>query len=111
MINTSNGLLKISDELTVFPGYSFEQFKHTKFYKNQDGIKIIYLDTQQSIDNRKFIVSLFFRNGKIYIVSLICCEQEYSEKNEKERKLLHDEILHKLGIDSNSRMGKNFIRI
>ena len=40
MINTSNGLLKISDELTVFPGYSFEQFKHTKFYKNQDGIKI-----------------------------------------------------------------------
>ncbi len=103
MINTSNGLLKISDELTVFPGYSFEQFKHTKFYKNQDGIKIIYLDTQQSIDNRKFIVSLFFRNGKIYIVSLICCEQEYSEKNEKERKLLHDEILHKLGIDSNSR--------
>ena len=53
MINTSNGLLKISDELTVFPGYS--------------------------------------------------CEQEYSEKNEKERKLLHDEILHKLGIDSNSR--------
>ena len=38
MINTSNGLLKISDELTVFPGYSFEQFKHTKFYKNQDGI-------------------------------------------------------------------------
>ena len=95
MINTSNGLLKISDELTVFPGYSFEQFKHTKFYKNQDGIKIIYLDTQQSIDNRKFIVSLFFRNGKIYIVSLICCEQE--------RKLLHDEILHKLGIDSNSR--------
>ena len=36
-------------------------------------------------------------------MSLICCEQEYSEKNEKERKLLHDEILHKLGIDSNSR--------
>lgn len=65
MLDISKGFLTISDELTIFPGFSFEQFKHTKFYKNQDGVRIIYLDEQQIIDNRKYIVSLFFRNGKI----------------------------------------------
>lgn len=34
MLDINNGLLKISDEITIFSGFSFEQFKHTKFYKN-----------------------------------------------------------------------------
>lgn len=85
--------------MTIFSGFSFEQFKHTKFYNNQDELRIIYLDAQQIIDNRKYIVSLFFRNGKIYMVSLICCDKEFSEKEEKKRKILHDEILNKLGIN------------
>ena len=46
MLDIRNGFLKISDELTIFPGFSFEQFKHTRFYKNQDGVRIIYLDEQ-----------------------------------------------------------------
>ena len=37
MIDINNGFIEISDELTIFPGYSFEQFKNTKFYNNQDG--------------------------------------------------------------------------
>ncbi len=93
-----NGFILISNELTIYPGFSFEQFKHTKFYKSQDGIKIIYLDGQQIIDDRKYIVSLFFRNGKIYMVSLICCDKEFSENDEKKRKILHDEILNESGI-------------
>ena len=64
MLDICNGFLKISDELTIFPGFSFGQFKHTRFYKNQDRVKIIYLDEQQIIDNKKYIVSLFFRNGE-----------------------------------------------
>lgn len=99
MLDICNGFLKISDELTIFPGFSFEQFKHTRFYKNQDGVKIIYLDEQQIIDNKKYIVSLFFRNGKIYMVSLICCDKEFSEKDEDKRKILHDDILNELGIN------------
>lgn len=98
MLDINNGFLPISDELTTFPGFSFEQFKHTRFYKNQDGLRIIYLDEQQIIDNRKYIVSLFFRNGKIYMVSLICCDKEFSEKDENKRKILHDNILNELGI-------------
>lgn len=105
MLDIRNGLLKISDELTIFPGFSFEQFKHTRFYKNQDGVRIIYLDEQQIIDNKKYIVSLFFRNGKIYMVSLICCDKEFSEKDEDKRKILHDNILNELGINQQMEYG------
>lgn len=87
MLDIYNGFFKISDELTIFPGFTFEQFKHTKFYKNQDELRIIYLDEQQIINNKKYIVSLFFRNGKIYMVSLICCDKEFSEKDEAKRKI------------------------
>ncbi len=99
MLDTSNGFFEISDELTIFPGFSFEQFKHTRCYKNQDGVRIIYLDEQQMIDNRKYIVGLFFRNEKIYMVSLICCDKEFSEKDEDKRKILHDDILNELSIN------------
>lgn len=99
MLDINNGFFTISDELTIFPSFSFEQFKHTRFYENQDEVKIIYLDQQQIIDNRKYIVSLFFRNGKIYMVSLICCDKEFSEKDEDKRKMLHDDIIHELGIN------------
>lgn len=99
MLDISKGFLTISDELTIFPGFSFGQFKHTRFYKNQDGLRIIYLDEQQIIDNRKYIVSLFFRNGKIYMVSLICCDKGFSEKDEVKRKKFHNDILKELGIN------------
>ncbi len=103
MDDICDGLISISDKLTIYPDFSFEQFKHTKFYNNQDGIKIIYLDEEQIIDDRKYIVSLFFRNRKIYMVSLICCDQEFSENDEKKRKILHDNILNELGIRSKER--------
>jgi len=103
MDSIRDGFISISDKLTVYPGFSFEQFKHTKFYKNQDGIKIIDLDGQQIIDNRKYHVSLFFRYGKIYMVSLICCDREFSENDEKGRKVLHDDILNELGIGTQER--------
>ena len=92
------GLVRISEDLTISPGYSFEEFKGTKFYKKQDGIKIIYLDEQQTIEKHQYIVSLFFRTGKIYMVSLICCDKDYSESDEYKRKALHDNILKELGI-------------
>ena len=100
MIDNSNGNIKISNELTIFPGFSFEQFKHTKFYDNQDGVRIIYLKEHQIIEGREYIVSLFFRDKKIYMVSLICCDEEFSENNEEKRKELHDTILNESGLNS-----------
>lgn len=98
MIDLSNGTVKIAEGLSVYPNYLFEEFKKTSFYKKQDGIRIIYLDGQQIIDGKNYIVSMFFRNEKIYILSLICCDAEYSEKDEKKRKELHDKILKQYGV-------------
>jgi len=108
MKNINDGYIIISDELTIYPNFTFEQFKNTKLYKKQDGIKIIYLDDKQIIGNRKYIVSLFFRYGKIYMISLICCDEEFSEIDEKKRKMLHDNILKECGIENGSeyRWGK-----
>lgn len=102
-MDISNGIIKIDNELVIKPNYTFEQFKKTKFYNNQDGIRIIYLDELQIIENRKYIVSLFFRNENIYMLSLICCEQEYSEDEECKRKDLHDIVLHEFGLLGNSK--------
>ena len=49
MLDLSNGFFKISEELTIFPSFSFEQFKHTRFYKKYYVMRIIYLDEQQII--------------------------------------------------------------
>lgn len=98
-----NGIINIDNELVVKPNFTFEQFKKTRFYNNQDGIRIIYLDGPQIIESRGYIVSLFFRNDKIYMVSLICCDQEYAETDECKRKDFHDKILHEFGLLENSK--------
>lgn len=99
MIDIKNGLIKINEQLEISLGYTFEQFKKTKYYKEQDGIRIIYLEEPQNIEGKKFIVSLFFRDSVIYLVSLIYCEKELSESDESQRKKIHDEILIQKGID------------
>ena len=58
------------------------------------------MNEHQIINGRNYIVSLFFRDRKIYMVSLICCDKEFSEQDEKIRKELHDTILSELGLNS-----------
>lgn len=43
-MDISKGIVEIDNELVVKPNFTFEQFKETKYYTNQDGIRIIYLD-------------------------------------------------------------------
>ena len=93
-----DGVIVISGGLTIYPGFSFDQFKRTKFYKNQDGVRIIYLDERQMIDNRAYLISLIFRHGRLYMLSLICCDKEFSEIDEPKRKILHDHILREFKI-------------
>ncbi len=92
-----NGIIKVGDE-SFCPGYSFEMFRHSSFYKSQDGIRIIYLEGVKQIDGRNFIISLFFRDYIIYMISLICCDEDFSPLTEKERKKLHDNILSQYHI-------------
>lgn len=102
-MNISKGIIKFANDLIISPNFTFEHFKETNFYKNQDGIRIIYLDGMQVIENRRYLVSIFFRNGKIYMLSLICCDEEYSEKDESKRKELHDKVLQEFGISGNGK--------
>jgi len=98
MIDLKNGRIRIADDLIIYPNYTFDLFKKSSFYTNQDGVRIIILEKQQVIDGNKYMAMLFFRNNIIYMLSLVCCEEQYSEENEKERKKLHDRILEKYGV-------------
>lgn len=44
MIDITSGELFINNQLIFRPLYRFEEFKSTSYYKNQDGIKVIYLE-------------------------------------------------------------------
>lgn len=94
MINKLTGEIRINEKLIFFPGFSFEDFKKTPFYNNnQDGIRAIYLDDKQMISGKEFYVSFFFKDGIIYAIILIYAEISITEEHEMERKKFHDEIL------------------
>lgn len=100
MIDIKTGVVIISDKLKVSPEFDYEDFKKTSYFKGQDSVRIIYLDEKQMINEHTYIVSLFFRKEKIYMVSLINCDEDISEHEEKKRKEKHDEILCQEGIVS-----------
>ena len=101
-MDITGGVLKIDEDLVITPGYTFESFKRTRHYKDQNEISMIYLDEMHTIDGRKYKVSLYFRNGNIYMLSLICCDEEFSFEDEPKRKELHDKILKELGLQENN---------
>ena len=74
MIDVTNGEVSTREGLVIGPNYSFDKFKTTKFYNGQDGVRIIYM------------------------VSLICCDEKFSESNERDRKKIHDKILTEMGL-------------
>ena len=82
--------LRFKDNIT---NLTFLEFKKTSFYDNQNPNKIIYLVEPQIIDDKKYIVSLFFRDGKIYSFSLLNIDFDFTVETEKERKQIHDKIL------------------
>jgi hypothetical protein len=93
-----DGIISLNNNVIISPGYRFEDFKKTLYYKGQDGLRIIYLDSRVIIDKHEYIISLFFRNNVLYLLSLICCDIEFSIERESERKKIHDEILQKYNI-------------
>ncbi len=43
-INLNNGTLDLGDNLVLKPNFSFDDFKKTTFYSNQDSVRMFYLD-------------------------------------------------------------------
>ena len=93
MIDLQTGNIMIYPDLILHSNLTFLEFKKTSFYVNQNPNKIIYLVEPQIIDGKKYIVSLFFRDGKIYSFSLLNIDFDFTVETEKERKQIHDKIL------------------
>ena len=60
-MNWKDGKFIIDGE-EFYPGYTFEDFKKTHFYNNQDGIRIIKLENMVYIEEHKYIVTIMFWN-------------------------------------------------
>ncbi|MCD7835588.1 MAG: hypothetical protein LUG83_02815 [Lachnospiraceae bacterium] len=101
MMNLRSGIIEINGE-KFSPGYTFEDFKNSGFYNGQDGVRIIRLKETVRITENNYIVSLFFRNGILYMLSLICTDVDFQFSEEIKRKQLHDGILEKNGLDTES---------
>ena len=93
------GVLSLSDDLVITSGYTFDQFRSTRYYERQNPERVFWLDEKFMFQGHSFMVSLFFRSGVIYMLSLLCCDLEFGMEEEKKRKELHDEILQSWGIE------------
>lgn len=105
MIDIKSGVLKIGKDLILSPKFTYKDFMKTPYFKGQDGVSMIYLEDKESIDDKLYIISLFFQKQKLYMVSLINCDDDIVAKEELKRKKIHDEILRKYGIES----GKEYV--
>ena len=96
MNNISKGIISLSDDLVITSGYTFDQFQSTRYYKGQNPERAFWLEEKFML---QVMAGLFFRNGVIYMLSLLCCDLEFGMEEEKKRKELHDEILQSWGIE------------
>ncbi len=104
MINKITGEIIISEHLKFSPMMTFEDFKKSPLYDNQEDFRVIQLRDRQYIDGNEYYVSFFFRDGMIYAITLIYANMTISEENEMERKKIHDKIL----IANNIESGKEY---
>ena len=86
----NKGVISFSDDLVITSGYTFEQFRNTRYYKGQNPERVFWLDEKFMFQGHSFMVGLFFRSGVIYMLSLLCCDMEFGMEEEKKRKELHD---------------------
>ena len=94
---TTTGKITIGG-VEFYPGFTFEDFKKTPFYTNQDGIRIIRLNDAMKIDSHKYIVNLFFRDYKLYMISLVSIDIDIPFEEEEKRAELHRQILEEYGL-------------
>ena len=105
MNNISKGIISLSDDLVITSGYTFDQFQSTRYYKGQNPERAFWLEEKFMLQGHTFMAGLFFRNGVIYMLSLLCCDLEFGMEEEKKRKELHDKILQSWGIGKSCSLG------
>lgn len=96
-IDVEHGRITIGD-MVIFPGFTFEDFKKTKFYSGETPEEEIIISEDKLIDGRKYVFSIVFRNEYIYYLCLVNTDYEFSQKDNPKRKHIHDKILAEYGI-------------
>ena len=76
MNDISKGVVSLSDDLAIASGYTFDQFRATRYYKGQNPERAFWLEKKFMLQGHTFMAGLFFRNGVIYMLSLLCCDLE-----------------------------------
>ena len=94
---TETGRITI-DGVEFYPGYTFEDFKKTMFYSNQDGIRIIRLNGAVKVDEHQYLVNLFFREYTLYMISMVCVDIDIPFEEEEKRAVLHRQIMADYGL-------------
>ena len=98
MIDVNNGTFSLDDDLVIAPGYTFGQFRKTKYYAGQNPERAFWLEETFEFHDHSFKVGLFFRGETIYILSLLCCDKPFNMEEEEKRKIYHDGILESWAI-------------
>ena len=94
-MNWKDGKFIIDGE-KFYPGYTFEDFKKTHFYNNQDGIRIIKLENMVYIEEHQYIVNLMFENFNLYMIQLYCVDD--ITLTSEERIEVNNKILEGYGL-------------
>lgn len=94
-MNWKDGKFIIDGE-EFYPGYTFEDFKKTHFYNNQDGIRIIKLENMVYIEEHQYIVNLMFENLNLYMIQLYCVDD--ITLTSEERIEVNNKILEEYGL-------------
>ena len=94
-MNWKEGKFIIEGE-EFYPGYTFEDFKKTHFYKNQDGILKIQLENMLYIEKHKYIVNIMFWNYNLYMIELYCADDITLTSEEMLK--VHNKILEEYGL-------------
>ena len=84
--------------MEFYPGYTLKEIKKTKFYSNQDGIRIIRLNGAVKVDEHQYLVNLFFREYTLYMISMVCVDIDIPFEEEEKRAVLHRQIMAEYGL-------------
>lgn len=99
-------MTKIEDGIIDINGFelskkmTLKDFVNSSFYHQQNLDMEIFLNSEYEINGHNFIISLFFKENKLSILTLCCVDKDLKidEEHEYERKQIHDDILKEWNI-------------
>jgi hypothetical protein len=89
--------------LQLLPNFTFDNFKNSKFYDNQDESSFFWINKECIVGNHKFKLGLYFKESKLVQIQLYCVDTEI--QNEEERKTVHDSIVKAMTKSSEHKWG------